>query len=502
MFLSGVRHAVRTALRAPIGVRTDARVGLIAIGNQQVRYKASFLKQKLDRNTRLDVQQHYEYTKKLTRPPEYDLPDKLVLSKKEWNDRHFKSTLGMTHSHPIDAHMNSQETQEEVQQMTDKQQLLDALSAPKLEGFLTDMKLDKFGDISVYHGDIFEERADVLVVPMVANFLPHKGISLRVLEKGGQSLLKEAYAQVKELLQTRRAAVEAFSKEAGVQLTQAEKKERLEANVRLHIGDVIVTSPHGVNPHIHSIAFVVTPYYFQGGPTDAARRFRYTVKNVFRAVADKDTVGGGVVMLPHIGAGVYGYEPSNACDILAQEAVECLLQLETTTPTYTIRHIKFVDRDHDTARTLGESVSEQRTTWVPQYRLTTAPQFHSRQSRRLLEVTPWVVTRCLRRTATSFKHYHSIIRRRQQHWFRNIQPFMWRTQKVNEPPPLLVYKQTGHAAPLDDQLPARPHYFRGVSHALFPKERPGFKTMRMSKHGDLRGQNKMPDIFDEIRPKQ
>jgi hypothetical protein len=106
-----------------------------------------------------------------------------------------------------------------------------------------------------------------------------------------------------------------------------------------------------------------------------------------------------------------------------------------------------------------------------------------------------------RRDKYKFKQYHGKLRNKGGRYFREtIQPWIWRTQKVLEPPPLLVNKQSGEIA--DKQREARPYFFRGLSHTLFPVNlRTGFPSLRRGRNGQLVGVKKQPDTQKIAKPR-
>ncbi|CAD7965901.1 unnamed protein product, partial [Amoebophrya sp. A25] len=120
-----------------------------------------------------------------------------------------------------------------------------ALAPPKWRGKVYGFELPGFGSIEIHHGDIFEHRRDGLeqrssfsgegffepedqrtssasslsssnstssssssscvtwLVPMIPNFLPGRGFSLEVLERGGQGLVKDAFRESRRFLAAR-----------------------------------------------------------------------------------------------------------------------------------------------------------------------------------------------------------------------------------------------------------------------------------------------------------
>ncbi|KAF4728550.1 hypothetical protein FOZ62_012792 [Perkinsus olseni] len=114
-----------------------------------------------------------------------------------------------------------------------------------------------------------------------------------------------------------------------------------------------------------------------------------------------------------------------------------------------------------------------------------------------------------KRDKYKFKKYSGVIRNRADHWRANIMPWVWRSQKVNIPPPLMVRKKTG--APPDTgedtssrlQPRGRPHYYTNVSHWLFPTDtQSGFKGIRRTAGGRWVGQSPgLPKTQDIVKPR-
>ena len=189
---------------------------------------------------------------------------------------------------------------------------------------------------------------------------------------------------------------------------------------------------------------------------------------------------GGTVALPNLGAGIYGYAPKDSSELFVEEAIESLLQLEASEPTYGLRRICFVDAKLDTAEALASALVEVSRRWLPEERIVTAPEWWGRQTRRLV-VLPDVPNFFWRRFRVKFKKRHGVswlfrrvsksfevlerseIKKRfRVNYIGNMKPKLWRAQKVQQPPPLLV-KPDGSLA--EDQLKARPYFYRGWRHS-------------------------------------
>ncbi|CBZ53272.1 conserved hypothetical protein [Neospora caninum Liverpool] len=412
---------------------------------------------------------------------------------------------------------------------------------PQYAGLLQKIELPGFGEINVVHGNLLagdregaepdgrgeetprtrEEgtvwkrreshenalHADALLVPVPPNFLPYRGFGLEVLERGGTALQKAAFIEVKQKLQQREAARDVLSTAGSEEGSQPRARHFNFSSGRvpqesvsesgLDPGDVILTPTFGVCRSVSLLAFLVTPYYWQGNSTEAARRLRFTMR---RALAELNRQGPGSLLLPFVGLGLYGYEPRGAAEILIETAVEQLLQVDAVEPNYSLRKITFVDRDATNAALLAEAAQAAKRAWLPEHQVVPAPVYWSQNSRRLLDVTEGMLMFCRKHTRLSFKKHHGVIRRQKTHYFSNVRPFLWRASRVLEPPPLLLYKHSGATA--DWQLPARPFYRQGVSGMLFPPRlRRGFPSMRVNAKGQFVGVNKMPYIAEKAQPR-
>lgn len=128
-----------------------------------------------------------------------------------------------------------------------------------------------------------------------------------------------------------------------------------------------------------------------------------------------------------------------------------------------------------------------------------APSYFARKNARLLAVPS--------RSVWSAKRYkfrqYSGIKKSRRCYFRGFEKlYFWRAQKVETPPQFLVHQHGGASS--DYQLPPKPHYFRGVSHMLFPgvpHERSGFHGLRKTKSGKLVGSNLHPKIREIAKPR-
>eukprot|EP00811_Abedinium_folium_P036902 NODE_9568_length_1414_cov_4.215229.p1 GENE.NODE_9568_length_1414_cov_4.215229~~NODE_9568_length_1414_cov_4.215229.p1 ORF type:complete len:245 (+),score=74.97 NODE_9568_length_1414_cov_4.215229:388-1122(+) len=243
---------------------------------------------------------------------------------------------------------------------------------------------------------------------------------------------------------------------------------------------------------------MIMPWFWQGSPMDAAKRFRYCARAAFVRAAGPN--GFESVALPNLGSGVYGYEPQNSSRALAEEAIEALLEVESEVPSRLLRRISFIDNHLSTAEQLNNAVTQVGHRWLPEHRLTTSAQFWSRQTQRLV-VLPARPPFFMSRYKVKFRKRHGVIRNARQHYLANIRPTLWRAHRVRQPPPLRVYSKTGETAPQERQHSARPYYFRGVTHWLFPNRRAGFKGLRRNARGQWVGILRNYRLRDDTRPR-
>eukprot|EP00442_Polarella_glacialis_P028651 CAMPEP_0115050362 /NCGR_PEP_ID=MMETSP0227-20121206/1735_1 /TAXON_ID=89957 /ORGANISM="Polarella glacialis, Strain CCMP 1383" /LENGTH=225 /DNA_ID=CAMNT_0002434195 /DNA_START=400 /DNA_END=1073 /DNA_ORIENTATION=- len=224
------------------------------------------------------------------------------------------------------------------------------------------------------------------------------------------------------------------------------------------------------------------PWFWEGSPMDAGKRLRDCVRRSFLDASGHGSGGAAFesIALPNLGGGIYGYEPRNSSRV--EEAVEALLQIESSTPNYTLRKISFVDSNRQAVDAFHDALTEVAHRWLPERKLTTAPQWWGQHTRRLV-VLPAAPNFFWKRFKVKFKKRHGVKKRERHNYIGNVKPWLWRAQRVQQPPPLMVYQQSGEVAPRELQLKARPYYFRGVSHWLFPSRRGGFHGMRRSARG-------------------
>ncbi|OEH78744.1 hypothetical protein cyc_08994 [Cyclospora cayetanensis] len=333
---------------------------------------------------------------------------------------------------------------------------------------------------------------------MPPNMVPYRGLGLAALERGGEALQRALFKGLKKALQRKR------------QLPLPSFEEY----------------PEG-----------------KGSSTEAARRLAHTCRLCFNFL-NKHQIRS--VLMPFIGLGVYGFEPKRAAHILVQAAIEEMLQVDAVSPLYSLSRIDLVDVDFRAAGVLAEAVREAESLWIPEKQVITAPQYWSRQSRRILEVSDSLLSYCKRHTRVSFKKHHGVIRRQKKHYFSNIRPFMWRASRVLQPPAFLV-RFTPHTcvcslcslpvyreaiggsllsclsppvctrmglrvqaksavlkhsgAPAAQQLPARPFFLKGVSAILYPPRVSGFPSLRLRRDGQFTGTNKMPSVSEKAKPR-
>jgi len=331
----------------------------------------------------------------------------------------------------------------------------EAALAPTYAGSLGGIDLEPFGSIEVVHGDVFREQ-EAVIMPMSPNLMPYRGIGLEVCDRGGKAFVKAMFEAAR--------------------LTCGSTAKGLE------VGDTFSVQRNKENPMpMQHVLFVVMPWFWQGSPMDAAKRFRFCAKRALAHAAGSPEAFSEVAM-PNIGGGIFGYEPRNSCHTLVEESIEALLQLEEEVPLYRLKKIRFVESRMETAELLKDALVEVGHRWLPERRMTTAPQYWSHATRRLL-VLPTQATFFQRRNKVKFKKYHGVVRNATKNYIGNVNPWLWRPSRVAQPPPMMVFRATGEAAPLDAQRRARPYFFRGVTHWLFPTRKSGFHGLRRSAKG-------------------
>ena len=101
----------------------------------------------------------------------------------------------------------------------------------------------------------------------------------------------------------------------------------------------------------------------------------------------------------------------------------------------------------------------------------------------------------------TFKKYSGILKNKRV-WKMSQKGAMWRMQKVDRAPHMIVHTHSGERA--EKQLPEKPWFARGVSHMLFPDQpasRSGFLGMRKNSGGRWVGTNKVPAFGPYVKPK-
>ncbi len=261
--------------------------------------------------------------------------------------------------------------------------------------------------------------------------------------------------------------------------------------------------PIGAVIPVDNYLFVVVPHFWQGTNSDANQRLRLAMKSIIRYIRTSDPSARRVVV-PHIGRGQYGYDADWSFEALVEESIDELLQLDARdSVSSTLLDITFMDNDVSVAEQFKDVLSVLADRWLPDRRSITAPQYWSKQSRRLIVMDENAELQTMRRKDKyKFKQFHGKLRNLGGKYFRDtLQLWIWRTQKVLEPPPLMVNEKSGQIA--DTQLPARPYFFRGLSHTLYDTShlRTGFPTLRRNQSGQLVGVNRQPDTQKIAKPR-
>jgi len=446
---------------------------------------------------------------------------------------------------------------------------------PRYEGVpLGGFEVEQFGRLEAWHDDLFNmgaadastssssssSRPDVVILPIQPNLTPYRGLTLEVMERGGPQLVEDIYTAAKTLMDAEARKVKEKNEGAGDPSSKTGETALAAALDAGHTFLVPQAKGEGQQQFKERYAdvpcdrmlFVVVPWFWQGSPLDAAKRFRFCIKSAFTELTSGKYNGIHSVMLPNIGCGVYGYEPHKSSQIIVEEAFEALVQMEKAVPNYNLKKIMFVDSRKETAYDLNEALTEVAHRWLPERRITTAPEYWSHATRRLL-LLPAVPNFFLQRSRVKFRKRHGVLKRERHHYIANIRPWTWRAHRVQQPPPLLVYKHgksTGTTAPVqsplypdlsrgsppriavaggelerllpprlevvgDDAfgpgdasdrrlaldgassrnerrlLSGRPFFKGGVTHWLFPSRKSGFNSvMRKSSRGQWVGQNK------------
>uniref|UniRef100_A0A3B0MTQ4 Macro domain-containing protein n=1 Tax=Theileria annulata TaxID=5874 RepID=A0A3B0MTQ4_THEAN len=364
--------------------------------------------------------------------------------------------------------------------------LLDDINKSSYQGNLEEMVIDYFGSITAEHGDILNETGDCLIVPIPPNLTPHYGFGLRVLELGGKKLIKALVQRSKLIISERVKELE--SMKASFKDQNEYKSSLLEART-LQIGDVILTPTFG-SSKCKLLAFMITPYYWQGNSREAALRLRETVK---KSLDHLNFLKITNVLMTHVGESLHGYRPKDGCEIMVEEAYETILQVDKVVPNYHLKSVRFIDKDLETSRTFAHAIFKIRQEKLPEFQVVPAPVYYSRNSARIIEIDESVLKFSSQYRKITYKR-HSVVRRSKRlHYLRNLKPFLWRGSRLYDPPPFLLFKSTG--LPSVFQLPPRPYYKRGVSHVLFPFYSNGIKAMKMTGSGKWVGVAKKKDIY-------
>ena len=404
-----------------------------------------------------------------------------IIRRKEYQ---VKSSLEFTgpNALPKSKEPNSEEKGEQ------EETLLRDILEPSFKDEIGSIDFGPFGRISAVHGDILQQPSGTMVVfPIPPNLMPYRGLSLAALESGGESRLRELFSTARSM----------YSEHVISQVADTDEetaRSRQPANRGLPLGSVIP---------VKDALFVVVPFFWQGSGSDANQRLRYALKQVVDYASKTSEVPIRRLVIPHLGRGVYGYEADWSTEALVEEAIESLLQLDSPEAVKTeLTEICFIDNDLSVAEEFKDAIESLADRWLPERRVTTAPQFLAKASQRMIVMDEQSeLSTMRRRDKYKFKQYHGRLRNLGGRYFREtLQPWIWRTQKVLEPPPLLVNAKTGEIS--NKQLEARPYYFRGLSHTLFPVNlRTGFPAMRRTARGQLMGVNRQPDTQKIAKPR-
>lgn len=409
------------------------------------------------------AEQHVDYLRQLGAPPRQSL-----LSQVEPKLNSRISELKQTMNGVGDAPPDPQGFQDVPEQ--DMLWRAEEALRPSYGGRLGQVDFAPFGSIEVQHGDIFTVQTEAVILPMLPNLMPYRGLSLEVFDRGGKDLVKDTFNNAKD----------AFTS----------------GDQRPHVGDTIIVEAKGMAAK--HIVFVILPWFWQGSSMDATKRLRHCVRKAL------DVAGGpkgfSSVALPSLGAGVHGYEPHRSSQVFLEEAVEVLLQIEKEQPSYVLKHITLIDSRRDTAEGLNHALTEVSHRWLPDRRTTTAAQYWGRATRKLI-LLPSRPGIFWRRHKTKFKKHHGVVRRMRHNYIANIRSRLWRAHRVAQPPALVVFEQSGEVASSDRQHRARPYYFRGVSHWLFPARRTGFQALRKGSKGQWVGLNQQYRLREDFRPR-
>ena len=375
--------------------------------------------------------------------------------------------------------------------------MLRDIVSPSFHGELACIDFGSFGKISAAHGDILSSvnEHSHIVVPLPPNLTPYRGLALEVLERGGDDLVRKMFTTARHMYAEHVMPDASMADEDQATSPMTDERSRTREPPRgIPIGSVIPADKY---------LFVVVPHFWQGTNSDANQRLRIAMKSIVKYAHNCEQPIHHII-IPHIGRGQFGYDADWSFEALAEEAIDELLQLDArdTVSTSPI-DITFMDNDMSVAEQFKDVLSVLGDRWLPDRRSITAPQYWSKQSHRLIVMDENSELQTMRRRDKyKFKQYHGKLRNLGGKYFRDtLQPWIWRTQKVLEPPPLMVNERSGEIA--DKQLPARPYFFRGLSHTLYDTSnlKTGFPTMRRSKSGQLVGVNRQPDTQKIAKPR-
>ncbi|KAF4675787.1 hypothetical protein FOL46_000115 [Perkinsus olseni] len=313
---------------------------------------------------------------------------------------------------------------------------LEELIKPTYRGAICNVPVEPFGSITAHHGSIFEWQGDCLILPMSPNIMPYRGLPLEALERGGRDLIKDVFGFVRSDQSLRE------------QIEPPDLGPTVKANFNsgLPVGTVIPAPAHGIN-NVAAVFFVVMPYFWQGSSTDAERRFRYAVRSALEYVSSHAEIRS--VAMPHLGRGIFGFADHKGSMgptmIMAEEAFDAILCRDRTSDAnYTLQNVTLIDIDNDVVEMMRDSLLMVAERTFPDKQVEPAAVHQGKLVRRLMmmhDMHELNLTR--KRDKYKFKKYSGVIRNRADHWRANIMPWVWRSQKVNIPPPLMVRKKTG-----------------------------------------------------------
>lgn len=467
---------------------------------------------------------HHEYLRRLTRPDEVHDIDPAVLPYRERVHRIFASSVNtgsprinaFTHpvTHQCYNHLGQKKDRRSTTGESDSVSSVGGLqrdatpsvsAASAFGGVLESREFPSFGTVTAEHNDLLSLNVDTIIVPLTPNCMPHAGIGLQILERGGPPLLNAVLSQVKDLLETRhlrrmqRVNVGKPSSSGAVVKAGGGKAQNDYAREagNLQCGDVIQLPSFGAvaSP---TLTFVVLPYFYDTVPVAAAHLFRRAVHAALSAVnrgqldvaascdgsPRKRTVG-----IPVLGTGqVHGFQRGLVLPIMMTETVELLLQLHTVTPHYGIQTVRFVASRRQDANAVASALRDLASRWLPEYQMESASSYWERRSRRIVTVSRSIVRRSCTFEKVSFarrvpRRLRAGSRLPKIERQRRLQ-HRWRRYRVQEGPPLQVYSTTGAVGRSSRLLARRVAYH--VPEAPSARSR-SLPRWRMSKSGMIEG---------------